>query len=110
MEALKRYKNVLLLIVVIGALFIAYTVLFVDGEKDNLLGTGGPLGPTAVVERELLGLLLEIKTVELSGSIFSDPVFQSLQDFSQELIPLPIGRNNPFAPFGIGNFPASGSL
>jgi len=109
METLIRYKNPLLLIALVVALFIIYSILFGDRPSDTLtlLRTQEPSGEAATVERELLGLLLEIKSVELDGSIFSDPAFRSLKDFGQELISLPVGRSNPFAPFGVGNFPTS---
>ena len=107
MELLTRYKNVLLLIAAVVLLFIAYTVLFKGDTSDEILNTGVPQGPAEIVERELLGLLIELKEVELDNTIFSDPAFRSLEDFSQELVPLPVGRINPFAPFGVGNFPAS---
>lgn len=62
--------------------------------------------------QEILSLLADLKRIRLDGSIFSDPLFQSLQDFSVELNPEPKGRQNPFAPLGrdfifsddVGNF------
>lgn len=108
MELIKRYKNILLLIAVVVFLFIAYTILFRNGAPGELLSTEEPQGPAAAAERELLGLLIELKEVELDGAIFADPAFRSLKDFSQELTPLPIGRANPFAPFDVGNFPTGG--
>lgn len=50
--------------------------------------------------REILALLAELKSVRLDESIFSDPIFQSLQDTSVELNQEPKGRPNPFAPLG----------
>lgn len=50
--------------------------------------------------REILALLADLKKIQLDGSIFDDPKFQELQDFSRELIPEPKGRPNPFAPIG----------
>jgi len=106
-QTLKRYKGILLLIIVVILLFVGYTTFFKDKVPEGLL-TADDAGPAKAVERELLGLLLELKSIELDGAIFADPAFQSLQDFSKDLIPLPIGRSNPFAPFGVGNFPAGG--
>lgn len=50
--------------------------------------------------REILALLADLKKISLDESIFSDPIFQSLKDFSVELAPEPKGRQNPFAPIG----------
>lgn len=49
-------------------------------------------------DAELVGTLLALRAVKLDGTIFSDPAFVSLKDFSTEIIPEPIGRPNPFAP------------
>ena len=107
-ELIKRYKNILLLVTVVVLLSVAYTILFRDDEGGELLNTEEPQGSAAAVEIELLGLLIDFKEIELDDAIFSDPAFKSLRDFSQELTPLPIGRANPFAPFGVGNFPTGG--
>jgi hypothetical protein len=50
--------------------------------------------------RDILALLADLENIRLDESIFSDPVFQSLQDISRELSPEPKGRPNPFAPLG----------
>lgn len=49
---------------------------------------------------EMLALLASMRTIRLDESLFSDPKFQSLQDFSVSLNPEPKGRPNPFAPLG----------
>lgn len=50
--------------------------------------------------REILALLADMKSIRLDESIFSDPMFQALQDTSVELVLEPKGRPNPFAPLG----------
>lgn len=58
-------------------------------------------------ERQLVATLLTLRAVNLSGTIFSDPVFMSLTDFSTAIQPEPSGRPNPFAPLsGSPNLPA----
>ena len=50
---------------------------------------------------KLIGLqLLNISTLSLNDSVFGDPRFSSLQDFTVTLIPQPLGRTNPFLPAG----------
>jgi hypothetical protein len=61
------------------------------------------------VDQELVATLLALRAVRLDGAIFSDPAFQSLKDFSTEIIPEPIGRPNPFAPIGSSLQVTSGS-
>ncbi len=51
-------------------------------------------------DRDLVATLLALRSVKLEGSIFTDPSFQSLKDFSTQIVPEPVGRPNPFAPLG----------
>ncbi len=46
----------------------------------------------------LVSTLLALRSVKLDASIFSDPAFMSLKDFSTQIVPEPVGRPNPFAP------------
>ena len=49
-------------------------------------------------DQELVTTLLALRAVTLSGTIFQDPAFTSLSDFSTAIVPEPVGRDNPFAP------------
>lgn len=53
-------------------------------------------------EEDLINQLLELKSLRLDESIFSDPHFRSLTDFSVTIPPEPVGRSNPFLPIGVG--------
>ena len=59
--------------------------------------------PQAQSGREILALLLNLKSLKLDASIFNDPVFISLVDFGQNIPERSHGRTNPFAPIGAGN-------
>jgi hypothetical protein len=53
------------------------------------------------VGREFLSLLLNIRSLKLDDSIFSNQAFVALQDFSRPIPPdTNPGRPNPFAPLG----------
>lgn len=52
------------------------------------------------VQNDVVTTLLQLRAVSLSGTIFTDPVFGSLQDFGSAIVPEPVGRPNPFAPLG----------
>ncbi len=57
---------------------------------------------------EFLGLLLSISNIQLDASLFSNPSFKSLRDFSSQLPSgTPSGRPNPFAPLGQDSTPSS---
>ncbi len=47
---------------------------------------------------ESLSLVNKIESIKLDTSIIKGAVFNSLEDFSEEIKPEPIGRLNPFAP------------
>lgn len=98
MNLFKRYQNVITVGLVVIAAFIAYSIFFTPD-------TGGPLtaaevsgGTEGVVEQELISLLLELRSITLDPAFFNDERFRALKDFSQEIIPEPVGRQNPFAP------------
>lgn len=99
MNFFKQHKNIILGLIAVVLLFVGYVVLF-GGEDDGAaLTSESPSGESAVGS-DLLTLLLELNSLELNATIFENPLFQQLQDFSQELVPEPVGRNNPFAPVG----------
>ena len=46
--------------------------------------------------QEFLSRLDDLRTIELSSAIFSDPRFSTLQDFTGPIGSRSYGRNNPF--------------
>jgi hypothetical protein len=91
----------LLIVVLVGA--VLYGMTSGGVADDSLLTTevidsGSPSEDTA--DRELVESLLTLRAITLSGTIFTDPAFQKLQDFGTMIVPEPVGRANPFAPRG----------
>ena len=80
------------------ALLAAWWGLSGDGSSDPLL-TAEDTSGSILSDRGIVDTLLQLRAVSLSGTIFSDPAFASLQDFGTQIVPEPIGRPNPFAPF-----------
>lgn len=80
------------------------TIVVLGGLWYGLTGSAAPSpilqteNATNNGDQELVTTLLTLRAVTLNGTIFSDPVFQSLQDFGVEITPEPVGRLNPFAP------------
>ncbi len=100
MDVVSKYKNVFFFILLAVFIFVMFGFFF--GDKDDglrpaLLSTGSAQAAD-IAERELLSILLDLRRIELREEIFSDRVFISLKDFSQDLVPEPVGRKNPFAP------------
>lgn len=98
MTLLKRFQMPLVAVVLIAVAFFAYSYFFAKPAAPALSTTNAPA--TAAVDQDLISLLLQLKSIKLDSSIFADSAFKSLQDFSQDLVQEPIGRNNPFAPLG----------
>ena len=93
MNFLLRHKIVILL-VGIGVAGIAWFAMTSSGPTPLLtteIVGGGP-------DQELVETLLALRSVKLDGTIFSEPAFTQLQDYSQPIIQEPVGRENPFAP------------
>lgn len=104
MEIFKKYKTILLITAIVVMAFIAYTFTFDNYKNDSLLTSDSnseSSDSTGVgIENDLLTLLLDVRSIKLNGSVFTNEVFKSLEDFGQDIVPEPVGRENPFAPVG----------
>ena len=97
MEFFTQHKTTLL--VTLGVV-VAIGVLWGFSQDDpstSLIETQASSG-VGPEDRGLVDTLLQLRAVSLSGTIFSDPAFMSLQDFGKQVILEPVGRPNPFAP------------
>ena len=100
MEFFSKYKTTILVVLgVIVAIGIWWG--FSEETPSNSLITTKDLSGVSPADRSLVDTLLQLRAVSLSGTIFSDPAFVSLQDFGTQVIPEPVGRPNPFAPVSI---------
>lgn len=96
----EKIKNIVLAIVLIIALFIAYSLLF-NAEDDGRLLTSESASPArgeSAIVQEFISLLHTLNNLRLDTKIFEDPVFKALRDESVELQGQSRGRVNPFAP------------
>ncbi len=114
--AFLKNKKVLLFVGIFVLLFIIYKWFFSGSEPTPdpyalMNPTAGGLvselsaSPAdAIVGRELLTILLELKSISLDTTLFTPPVFTSLKDWSKPIDPQPLGkslgRRNPFSDFG----------
>jgi len=96
---LKNRKVVITALVVILA-FFAYTYFFKPDTSDSVLISSTDATGGLAQGREIIALLTDLKSLKLDESIFQDPVFRSLEDFTLPIDPEPQGRTNPFAPLG----------
>ncbi len=97
MATLKQH-TILIGVATIVVIMIAWYALSGSsgGSASNSVITTA--SPTDAADRELVSTLLALRSVKLDGTIFSEPAFAGLKDFSTQIIPEPVGRPNPFAP------------
>ena len=53
---------------------------------------------SAAVGSQVLSLLNQIQSLKIDTSLFSDPGYMTLRDYSVAIPPVNVGRPNPFAP------------
>jgi len=98
----KISKNKILIIALLVVAGVGYWLFKPEAAPDPL--TSSQTGITGTIGQELVVELNRLKALQnISGDIFQDPTFVSLQDFTQIVVPQPLGRNNPFAPIGSSN-------
>ena len=54
---------------------------------------------TGVLGSQVLGLLNQVRSLNIDTKLFTNKAYLSLHDFSITIPPQTIGRANPFAPF-----------
>lgn len=100
MDWILKHKLLAILIVLVVA-FGAWYLLSGSQTSAPVLtaaqGAGTPSGA-----QNLVASLVSLRSVNLSGAIFSDPAFQALQDDTTPVQPEPVGRPDPFAPLSGG--------
>ncbi|MEI7777693.1 MAG: hypothetical protein WCI52_03730 [bacterium] len=98
---IQKIKIPVIILAVIIALFFGYSYLTKDGgSTTGLVSDSSVIPSTSQADQDFLKLLLKIQNVRIDPSIFSNPVFLSLQDDGLPILDQPEGRPNPFAPIG----------
>jgi hypothetical protein len=49
-------------------------------------------------DSQIVSTLLALQAITLSGTIFTNPAYATLKDFTTPIVPEPTGRTDPFAP------------
>ena len=99
MKFITENKTTVIAISIILLGIVAYFIFFSGGstQQDNGLVTfGNPT--TSAANREFVSLFTTLRQINFDTSIFDNPNFKNLKDFSREVTELPTGRDNPFAP------------
>ena len=83
--------------IVIALMILSLTLTFFAYAQTDLLVEESNT-ESSVIAQKFVNQINSLNSVELSADIFSNPVFQSLVDFSRPIPEESKGRNNPFAP------------
>lgn len=95
MTSLVKNGLVLIGLILVGGL--GYYLFVIKGDSATLVG-GERINDAKLTSDQFLRQLNEIKSYDLSGDVLRDERFRSLVDFTEPIVPQPIGRENPFAP------------
>ena len=112
-------KNIIIVVVIVVALIFGY-IFFIKkpATVPNLVSTDPTASNTNASSnaisitdaQDFLAVLLNVRSIVLDDSIFSDPTFATLRDSNIVLIQDGTeGRPNPFAPIGFELAPAPAS-
>jgi hypothetical protein len=86
-----------MIIVGAGYFAVAQYLNVAHGQSGLLVADQSSEG-TSADGAQVIALLNRLKAISLSGKIFSNPNFLSLQDWSVDIAPQIVGRQNPFLP------------
>jgi hypothetical protein len=96
-----KYKNIIIVFVIIALGLIAYSFLRPDPTVESLLETTERQDGAQVLGDEITSAIGQINSLKLDRAIFDDPILKRLIDHSKPILPEPVGRKNPFAPIGV---------
>ena len=85
-------------IVIIAVLIVFFYLSGDSAPKDKSLLSIETSSEVDVASSQVLSLLNQIKSLKIDNSLFSDPSYNTLRDYSVAVPPLNVGRQNPFAP------------
>jgi hypothetical protein len=103
-STMQKLKGPIIGVVIVIILVVGYMAFFKkDGTEGDKLQVAKQTNTTAPDEQAFLSLLLRIQNITINTAIFSDPVFNTLQDDGLAIVDQPHGRRNPFSPIGSDN-------
>jgi hypothetical protein len=97
---ISKYKNIIIIGVVIALGLIAYSIFKPAPTAETLLETTQRADSAQVLGDEITSAISQINSLKLDRGVLDDPVVKNLKDHSKPIIPEDVGRKNPFAPIG----------
>lgn len=95
--AIFQNKAVVLILGSVLATVAVWYVFLRDTAVAPLLETEDLTAATSA-DKDVVETLLALRSITLSGTIFTDPAFIKLKDTGTQIVPEPVGRPNPFLP------------
>ncbi len=107
MNILKN-KKILIGIAIIIVILLGYQMFFAGENNTGPSVVISSAGTQSETERDILRLLTDLRSVNLSHDLLDTKVFLSLKDYSVFIEEGPTGRRNPFEPVGGNSLPLEG--
>jgi hypothetical protein len=87
------------ILMILGIVVIAALGYYMYSQNSaSTLNNSGIDAQAAVGAENFIRRLEELKTISFDGVIFTDDRFESLVDGTKVVIPVTVGRENPFVP------------
>lgn len=94
----RKYKTAIIVISIALVGLVVYSFMTGAPKDESSLIVTPAQNEAALLGNEIITALNQVNTLRLSQDIFSNPVYQTLRDRSQEIPPEPVGKRNPFDP------------
>jgi len=93
-------KNLIVIAVILGALFVAYNTFFKEdpGSTTLVVVDGEVPGEAPEAAVQFLKTLEDLKKIKLDVAFFGEEAYRKLEDWSVPVVSESRGRTNPFAP------------
>lgn len=96
----KDIKRIIIGVIIVVILLLGFYFFGSTSKEGDSQLSSNKLDDTGVMGKNIITLLLELRSLKLNETMFSSNVFKSFNDFGIEIEPQPVGRNNPFLPIG----------
>ena len=90
--------KIVIAVVIGGALLVGAYLLFFNTNSSSAVTETSNDASANSAEVTFLNLATQAEAITFDTSILSDPRFTSLIDTSTNVVPVPVGRPDPFAP------------
>ena len=105
----KKKSNVVPIVILVIILGVIGYFYISNRNSNELLLQVQTKDSSEIIGKDLLAALSRLNAIKLDDKLFRDPMFNSLQDFSVEIVAQPVGRDNPFLPIGSTGTSTSGT-